>query len=126
MFEYLENTKEVRHVERLESDRLEADPVSFLPAVHSWNQDGLRWLEEGQGQERPHHVPQERDCLSGHSKTFGYSLIYYLTTPTTRTALSVAPHPSSVALFWLALDSTALCGTIHMMNKPMRLLRLSV
>jgi hypothetical protein len=24
--------------------------------VHSWYQDGLRWSEEDQGEERPHHV----------------------------------------------------------------------
>ncbi len=52
LFEYLENPKKVR-IPLSEMLRRLTAPL----AVYSWNQDGLRWLEEGEGQERPRHIP---------------------------------------------------------------------
>ena len=52
LFEYLENPKKVR------------SPLAVLGqytdrfAVHSWYEDGVRWLEEGQRPRRPYHLSQ--------------------------------------------------------------------
>ena len=58
LFEYLENPKKVRY------------PVATSVqctdyfVVHPWYEDGVRWLEEGQGPQRPRHLPQGGNSMS--------------------------------------------------------------
>jgi len=38
--------------------------------VHSWHKDGVRWAQEGEGQERPDHTLEGGDCINWLSRIF--------------------------------------------------------
>ena len=58
LFEYLENPKKVRRLFGV------SGKYTDWFAVHPWYEDGVRWLEEGQGPQRPRHLPQGGGTLS--------------------------------------------------------------
>ena len=61
LFEYLENPKKVRTSTYLL--HLRVDPYHSFREVHPRHKDGLRWFEEREGPERPHHLAEDVGAL---------------------------------------------------------------